>query len=74
MLLNSAATDGILRWLGLVITDYIPAWDPTAALVISASLSILLELAIVSSLFLRQLYSNNQTMDNNEMAVDSSSP
>jgi hypothetical protein len=67
-------TDGILCWLGLVIADYTPAWDPAGALVVSASLFALLELVplLVLCQHHLRLIIQVQTMDHNEMAIDSS--
>jgi hypothetical protein len=62
--------------VGILSADNILVWDPAAALVISADLFLLLfELTFVSLLVLRQRYLNSQTsgMDNNEMAIHSSS-
>jgi len=69
-------TDGILRWLGQVTADHIPAWAPNVAdlaPVVSASLLILVKLTVISSLvvvLLRQRRFNNLAMSDIEMAID----
>jgi hypothetical protein len=69
-------TDGILRWLGLVIADHFPALTSSVAdltVVVSASVFVLLGLTLVSSLvvfLLRQRRLNNPTMHDVEMAIE----
>ena len=75
MLLDPAApwpTDGIVYWLGLVIADHIPASPDNVLLepflIVSASLVLLIVLALISPL-LCQPFFRNQTMDSSEITL-----